>query len=242
MANGYDDISLAATKLNEAAKTKMPTAVRDRRFTKQGIGFRTQEEAVTSSDYPGGIAKRKRGMNERELPWETAQEATARQIRPREALEPSGLKEDGWDGDCFFPSEGDARAALAVMSQFVDGPTLTKLQDQIEDQYGDPMDTPPVAAEPEWDGPEGSYGWVDEAAYFAGTGLLFEATPKKGGKGGGLDFTAFVFAGGKRYAIDTPANAQKALAQIRKSGKDGDVARVEKAVKKRYPKMDIEQA
>lgn len=251
MTNGYDAASLKATGLNEANSsaemTKMsnmkPVAVRDARFTRSGIGYRTQREA--DRDYLGGVANRKRGMSERELPWETAQEAVSPQIKPRETLEPSGLKESGLSG-LYFPCEGDARMALAVLSQFVDGATLTKLQTQIEDTYGDPMATPPQPESDDyetsdWEGHEPSIAWVDEAAHHAETGELSEA-PKKGGKGGGLDFSAFVFAGGKRYAIDTPANAQKALTQVKKSGEDADVAKVTKAIKKRYPKMEIESS
>jgi hypothetical protein len=245
MTNGYDAASLKATGLNEANSsadmTKMsnmkPVAVRDARFTRTGIGYRTQADAANFKDYPGGTANRKRGMNERELPWETAQEAVSPQIRPRDTLEPSGLKENGLSG-LYFPCEGDARMALAVLSQFVDGGTLTKLQAQIEDTYGDPMATPPPPAEDSYNDSEWD-GWVDEAAYYAETGNLLEA-PAKGSKKGGLDFSAFVFAGGKRYAIDTPANAQKALTQVKKTGEDADVAKVTKAVKKRYPKMEIE--
>jgi hypothetical protein len=100
MANGYDTHSLAATKLNEAASSSdvaPMVAVRDKRFTRSGIGFRSQvKEAPSASlnDYPGGVASRKRGqVDESKLPWETAQEATSPQIRPRDTLPPSGMRE-----------------------------------------------------------------------------------------------------------------------------------------------------
>ncbi|MCP9209617.1 hypothetical protein [Streptomyces cucumeris] len=107
MANGYDTHSLAATGLDEASSSDgMPMmAVRDKRYTRSGIGFRSQAREATALDpeligetpppimypdgYLGGTAARRRGrVDESKLPWETAQEATAPQIRPREALPP----------------------------------------------------------------------------------------------------------------------------------------------------------
>jgi hypothetical protein len=97
MANGYDTHSLAATNLNEAASSSdvaPMTAVRDKRFTRTGIGFRSQATEAAMREYPGGVASRKRGqVDESKLPWETAQEATSPQIRPRDTLPPSGMQE-----------------------------------------------------------------------------------------------------------------------------------------------------
>jgi hypothetical protein len=98
MANGYDQHSLQATGLQEASSSSMPpmVAVRDKRFTRNGIGFRTQEEA-----YAGGTATGKRGeVDESRRPWETAQEATSPQVRPRDSLPPwLRGKEDDDDDD-----------------------------------------------------------------------------------------------------------------------------------------------
>lgn len=104
MANGYDAHSLGATGLTEASSSSAPmVALRDKRYTKSGIGFRTQEASeagptpppiMFTGDYPGGTAARVRGqVDESKLPWETAQEATTPQIRPREALPPSRMDE-----------------------------------------------------------------------------------------------------------------------------------------------------
>lgn len=100
MANGYDTHSLKATGMNEAASSSDAAplvAVKDKRFTRSGIGYRSQaKEAAMASmeDYPGGVANRKRGqVDEAKLPWETAQEATSPQIRPRDTLPPSGMRE-----------------------------------------------------------------------------------------------------------------------------------------------------
>ncbi|MFE0472723.1 hypothetical protein ACFW2V_14010 [Streptomyces sp. NPDC058947] len=97
MANGYDTHSLAATRLNEAASSSdvaPMVAVRDKRFTRNGIGFRSQATEAAARDYPGGVANRRRGqVDESKLPWETAQEATTPPIRPRDTLPPSGLRE-----------------------------------------------------------------------------------------------------------------------------------------------------
>jgi len=96
MANGYDTHSLTA-RLNEAVSssdTAPMVAVRDKRFTRTGIGFRSQTKEAAGQDYPGGVANRRRGqVDEARLPWETAQEATSPQIRPRDTLPPSGLRE-----------------------------------------------------------------------------------------------------------------------------------------------------
>lgn len=241
MANGYDAHSMKATGLSEASSSNMPTAVKDKRFTRNGIGYRTQKEATSlnpgavgqnpppiiyGDDYAGGTAGRKRGMDEAKRPWETAQEATSPQIRPRDTLERSGIQENGDWGNCF-PSEGDARMALAMLSQFVDGPTLAKLQDQIEDQYGDPMAAPPTP-EPDWD---------DDESFYMGESGLQEA-PLDAQKRNALDSSDFALPG-RRYPIDTPARARAALARVKQFGKEGEEAKVKAAVKKKYPNMDV---
>lgn len=260
MANGYDSISLQATGLNEATSSgdttmskMMPVAVRDKRFTKKGSFRSEQKEAVTAKDYPGGVAKRQRGTGDRQLAWQTVQEATSPQIRPRETLERSGLLEalPPWlkkkgEGDeeeqkeaalqfvkenmSDFPCEGDARMALAVLSQFVDGDTLDELQQAIEDQYGDPMAEPPV---PEDD-------WDDEDRIplgLMGESELQEA-PLTADKRNNLDSSDFALPG-RRYPIDTPARARAALARVKQFGKEGEEAKVKAAVKKKYPNMDV---
>lgn len=226
MANGYDAHSMKATGLTEASTSNMPTAVKDKRFTRSGIGYRTQREAAQEKEYAGGTATSRRGDDTSKKPWETAQEATSPQIRPRDTLERSGIQENGDWGNCF-PSEGDARMALAMLSQFVDGPTLAKLQDQIEDQYGDPMAAPPT---PEPD-------WSDEDGFYMGESGLQEA-PLDAQKRGALDSSDFALPG-RRYPIDTPARARAALARVKQFGKEGEEAKVKAAVKKKYPNMDV---
>lgn len=270
MANGYDSISLKATGLAEATSSSlpmsqmMPVAVRDKRFTKRGIGYRTQQEASTLDPgkvgqgapeimYPGGVANRKRGMDESQRPWETAQEATSPQIRPRATLEKSGLlealppwlqKKDEGDEEeqkeaaaqfvrenmGAFPCEDDARIALAVLSQFVDGDTLGDLQQAIEDQYGDPMAVPPVG-DYEYDDPD-----EDEYSYMGESDL--QEAPLNADKRNSLDSSDFALPG-RRYPIDTPARARAALARVKQFGKEGEEAKVKAAVKKKYPNMDV---
>ncbi|MGH3587317.1 MAG: hypothetical protein ACRDQ0_13430, partial [Pseudonocardia sp.] len=243
MANGYDSHSLKTTGLREAASSDMPvgmrTAVKDKRFTRNGIGFRTQQEA----DYPGGTASRKRGMDESQRPWETAQEATSPQIKPRATLEKSGLLEalPPWlqkkgEGDeeeqkeaaaefvrenmSSFPCEDDARMALAVLSQFVDGDTLDDLQQAIEDQYGDPMAEPPVD--------DYEYGDPDEDEYsYMGESDLQEA-PLNADKRNKLPDSAFALPG-RKYPIDTPARARSALSRVEQFGSDEDKRKVRAA-------------
>jgi hypothetical protein len=253
VANGYDSHSLKTTGLREAASSDMPmglrTAVKDKRYTRNGIGFRTQQEA----DYPGGTATRKRGMDKSQRPWETAQEATSPQIKPRATLEKSGLLEalPPWlqkkgEGDkeeqkeaaaefvrenmSSFPCEEDARMALAVLSQFVDGDTLDDLQQAIEDQYGDPMAEPPVD--------DYEYGDPDEDEYsYMGESDLQEA-PLNADKRNKLPDSAFALPG-RKYPIDTPARARSALSRVEQFGSDEDKRKVRAAVKKRYPNMDV---
>lgn len=276
MANGYDSHSLKATGLDEVsssdtARMGLSMAVKDKRFTRSGIGYRTQREASTldpggvgqtpppimyGDDYAGGTATRQRGMvNEAKLPWQTAQEATSPQIRPRDAVERSGMLEalPPWlqkkaEGDeeqqkeaaaqfvrenmGAFPCEDDARIALAVLSQFVDGDTLDQIQSAIEDQFGDPADRP---AEPmpmdDWGDDEGD-DWMGESA------RLREA-PLDAKKRNALDDSDFALPG-RKYPIDTPERARSALARVQQFGSDSDKAKVLAAVKKKYPDMKVE--
>ena len=232
MANGYDAHSLKMTGLNEAASGDMPvglwTAVRDKRFTRSGIGYRTQQEAA--GKYAGGTATSKRGDDTSRRPWETAQEATSPQIRPRDTLERSGIRENGDWGNCF-PSEGDARMALAMLSQFVDGATLAKLQDQITDQYGEPVVEPPMD---DWgDDEEGDeYGYMGESADLKEAPLTADKRNK-------LPDSAFALSG-RRYPIDTPERARSALARVEQFGSDEEKRKVRAAVMKKYPNMKVE--
>lgn len=278
MANGYDAHSLKATGMKEAMSSSsvqaLPMAVRDRRFTRRGIGYRTQQEASTldpgvlgqsppaimypDGGYAGGTAARRRGMvDEAARPWETAQEATRPQIRPRDTLERSGLMEalPPWlqkkgEGDeeqqkeaaaqfvrenmGAFPCEEDARVALAVLSQFVDGDTLDSLQQAIEDQYGDPMEQPePMPApDPEWDdeGDWPPYGVMESA---------MREAPLNADKRGKLPDSAFALSG-RRYPIDTPERARSALARVDQFGSDSEKRQVRAAVKRKYPNMDVQ--
>lgn len=267
MANGYDSLSLKATGLEEVSSSgmpmsqMMPVAVRDKRFTRQGIGYRTQQEATTLDPgkvgqepppimYPGGVANRVRGMDEAGRAWETAQEATSSQIRPRATLERFGSMDEalppwlkGKEGDeeakeaavalvrenmGAFPCEADARVALAVLSQFVDGDVLASVQDAIEDQYGDPSEVPTSMPEPDWDDGDGH---MDESG--------LQEAPLNAKKRNSLDNSDFVFSRGRRYPIDTPARARSALARVKQFGKEGEEAKVKAAVKKKYPNMDV---
>lgn len=254
MANGYDGISLKATRLNEASSSSLPmsVAVRDKRFTKKGIGFRTQKEAAASKDYPGGEAKRKRGDDDRKLPWETAQEATSPQIKPRDTLEKSGLLEalPPWlkkkgEGDeeeqkeavaqfvqenmYGFPYEDDARMALAILSQFVDGDILDDLQQAIEDQFGDPSELP----EDMHVMPDGTI--MPDAMH---ENALQEA-PLTADQRNKLPNSAFALPG-RQYPIDTPERARAALSRVEQFGSDEEKRKVRAAVKKKYPNMDVE--
>lgn len=275
MANGYDTHSLKATGMNEAASTSDAApmvAVRDKRFTRSGIGFRSQaKEAATSmKDYPGGVANRRRGqVDEAKLPWETAQEATSPQIRPRDTLPPSGMKEalppwlkgkdeerealppwlrgkedgdeekesrhpgmrenDGWDSpgrecETGFPNEEDARDALSVLSQFVDGGTLKALQNQIAKQYGEPGEGRGDAPAP---------GFMGEAA-----SALAEA-PMDAKKRDSLDSSDFALPG-RKYPIDSPERARSALARVKQFGSPEDQRKVKAAVQKKYPNMKVD--
>lgn len=197
MANGYDTHSLKATGLNEASSSSMPmVAVRDKRFTRSGIGFRSQQV-----DYPGGTATRKRGqVDESMLPWETAQEATSPQIKPRDTLPPSGMNEalppwlKGKEG-----SEDEEKEALP--------PWLKKDSEEDEEKE---------SAQPD----------------------MAEA-PLNADKRNNLPDSAFALPG-RKYPIDTPARARSALSRVEQFGSDSDKAKVRAAVKKRYPKMDVD--
>lgn len=114
MANGYDEHSIRTAAKEAASSSDVAplVAVKDKRFTRSGIGYRSQSpEASEASafgpgqlgstpppimypgDYPGGTAARKRGqVDEAKLPWQTAQEATSKPDRPRDTL-PPGLEE-----------------------------------------------------------------------------------------------------------------------------------------------------
>lgn len=278
MANGYDSHSMKATGLREASssdmtKTGLSTAVRDKRFTRSGIGYRTQQEASTldpgvvdqapppimyGSDYAGGTAVRKRGqVDEAKLPWQTAQEATRPQIRPRDAIERSGLLEalppwlkkkgEGDDEDQkeaaaafvrenmgLFPCEDDARIALAVLSQFVDGDTLDQIQAAIEDQFGDPAEQP---EEPPMD-PSAVAGWDDEGDDWMGESARLREAPLDAKKRNSLDDSDFAMPG-RKYPIDTPERARSALARVEQFGSDSDKSKVLAAVKKKYPDMKV---
>lgn len=276
VANGYDEKSLKSTGLGEASSSSMPmsqmrpVAVRDKRFTRSGIGFRTQQEATTmdpgnlgqtpppimypDGGYPGGTAGRKRGMvDESKAPWETAQEATAPQIRPRDTL-PPGMSEalppwlkdkadqekesavqENWMEDygedevegpeCeSFPDEEDAREALSTLAQFVDGGTLKAIQNQIIKQYGDPAEQDDSQDMP----PMPMVMPMGESA-------LSEA-PLTADKRNKLPDSAFALPG-RKYPIDTPERARSALSRVEQFGSDSDKAKVKAAVKKRYPNM-----
>lgn len=285
MANGYDAHSLKMTALAaEAASGDMPvglrTAVRDKRFTRSGIGYRTQKESTSlnpgavgqapppimyPNGYASGVATGRRGMQERgSTAWETAQEAASPPIRPRAMLERSGLLEalppwlrgkgeeekealPPWlrkDGDekerkeaaaqfvrenmGAFPCEEEARIALAVLSQFVDGDTLDNLQQAIEDQYGDPMEQPEGE---DWE------DYPDDMPPMMEGGL--REAPLDAQKRNALDSSDFALPG-RRYPIDTPARARAALARVKQFGKEGEEAKVKAAVKKKYPNMEVE--
>jgi hypothetical protein len=277
VANGYDEKSLKSTGLGEASSSSMPmsqmrpVAVRDKRFTRSGIGFRTQQEASTTDPgklgqmppqimypdggYPGGQAARRRGMvDESKAPWETAQEATSPQIKPRDTLPPGmsealppwlkdkadqekesavreNWMEDDWEGEdegpeCeAFPDEEDAREALSTLSQFVDGNTLKSIQNQIKQTYGDPM---------EQDDGE------DAPPVPMGMGLMGESdlseAPLTADKRNKLPDSAFALPG-RKYPIDTPERARSALSRVEQFGSDSDKAKVKAAVKKKYPNM-----
>jgi hypothetical protein len=113
VANGYDEHSMkmqgAAKEAVSSSDNPPMTAVRDKRFTRSGIGWRSQAKAQEASTldpgqigqtpppimfpdgFPGGVATRKRGqVDEAALPWQTAQEATSPQVKPRETLPPWG--------------------------------------------------------------------------------------------------------------------------------------------------------
>jgi hypothetical protein len=216
MANGYDDHSLTATGLTEASSSSLPlTAVRDKRFTKTGIGFRTE------TAYAGGTASRKRGaVDESDRPWETAQTATSPQIRPRDTLPAhgGGVRENGdWYGedcDTGFPDEEDARDALATLSQFADPSLVKSIQTAVVKQFGDPDATSA-------DGPEDS-------------GFMGEASKAKS-----KEHDASDFAFGRKYLIDTPEHARAALKRVKIFGSAEDQKKVKAAVQKKYPDMKI---
>jgi hypothetical protein len=134
----------------------------------------------------------------------------------------------------LFPCEDDARIALAVLSQFVDGDVLDSVQSAIEDQYGDPGDRPEPMPEPEWDDEE--YGGGMPLGLM-GESALSEA-PLDAATRNKLPDSAFALPG-RKYPIDTPERARSALARVNQFGSDEDKRKVLAAVKKRYPKMDV---
>lgn len=251
MANGYDSHSLNASGLKEASSSAMPQMVakRDKRYTRNGIGWRSEsaKESTTLDpgpvgqnpppimygfdDYPGGTAGRVRGATpERAASWEKAQGATSPQIKPRVTL-PAGLNEN-WDG---FPCEEDARMALAVPSQFVDGDTVQSLQDAIEDEFGEPSEDYEMPDEPGVHVmPDGTLMRDDEMDESA-----IREAPLDAKKRNALPDSAFALPG-RKYPIDTPERARSALARVEQFGSDSDKARVRAAVKKKYPNMDVE--
>lgn len=298
MANGYDTHSLAATGLNEAASSSdaaSMVAVRDKRFTRSGIGFRSQaQEASTLNagalgqtpppimypdSSPTGVATRRRGqVDEAKLPWQTAQEATAPQIRPRDTLPPWGngmnealppwLQKDGdkeqkeglppWlqdksksddeekesrkpgmneAADCDdiggFPDEEDAREALEVLAQFVDGDVVKSIQDAIVGQYGKPQFIPSTVGGSE--GEDEGYDWdgMGEAKRSVAEASLDAK------KRNDLDSSDFALPG-RKYPIDTPERARSALARVKQFGSPEDQRKVKAAVQKKYPDMKVD--
>lgn len=251
MANGYDSHSLKTSGLKEASSSAMPPMVakRDKRYTRNGIGWRSEsaKESTTLDpgpvgqnpppimygfdDYPGGTAGRVRGMlDERSASWEKAQEATSPQIKPRATL-PAGLNEN-WGG---FPCEEDARMALAMLSQFVDGDTVQSIQDAIEGQFGEPSGDDEMDDEPGVHMmPDGTYMRDDEMDEAA-----IQEAPLDAERRNALPDSAFALPG-RKYPIDTPERARSALARVEQFGSDSDKRRVRAAVKKKYPDMEVE--
>lgn len=322
VANGYDEHSMKATGVKEASSSDVSPlmAVRDKRYTRNGIGWRSQtQEASTlnpgtvgqtppSIMYPDGsptgVAARRRGqVDEAKLPWQTAQEATSPQVRPRETLPPWGngmnealppwLKKDGEDeqkealppwlkdkgdeekeslppwladknkkgdeekesrkpgmaeaADCDdiggFPDEEDAREALEVLAQFVDGDVVKSIQDAIVGQYGKPQFIPSAAdmdgGEDEgddWEGMgEASVGRKSEAPSLT----LVDEAELDAKKRNSLDSSDFALPG-RKYPIDTPERARSALARVKQFGSPSDRSKVKAAVKRKYPDMKLD--
>lgn len=233
MANGYDTHSLNATGLEEASSSSVPmVAVRDKRFTKSGIGFRSQNA------YPGGTATGKRGqVDESQRAWETAQEATSPQIKPRDTLPPwaGGMRENddwmsGWDGgdeedcDTGFPDQEDARDALGVLAQFADPALVKSMQAALIKQFGDPTAEPQAT-------PADNASFMGEAAK--------KAPPfGKGGKGASTDPADYALPG-RKFLIDTPENARASLKRVKIFGSPEDQRKVKAAVQKKYPDMKV---
>ena len=225
MANGYDAHSLAKSRLNEAASsTDMAPlrAVRDKRFTRSGIGWRSEEAAdaagrrpavAREADYPGGVATRRRGeVNEAALSWEAAQEATQSQIRPRDTLPPSRMDEalPPW-----LKGEDEEREALP--------PWLRDKEDDEEEREA----LPPWLRDKE-----------DEEEREADRPDMEEA-PLDAKRRGDLDSSDFALPN-RRYPIDTPSRARSALARVKQFGSPEEQRKVKTAVKRKYPNMDVE--
>jgi hypothetical protein len=295
VANGYDEHSMKATGAKEASSSDASpmTAVRDKRYTRNGIGWRSQVQEASTLDpgalgqtpppivypdgSPTGVATRRRGeVNEAALPWQTAQEATSAQIRPRDTLPPWGngmneslppwLQKDDKEeqkealppwlqgknkddeekesrrpgmaeaADCDdiggFPDEEDARQALEVLAQFVDGDVVTSVQDAIVAQYGKPQFMPSTPKGHDYEGEDVDWGDMGEAQK-----PMAEA-PLDAKKRNNLDSSDFALPG-RKYPIDTPARARSALARVKQFGSPGDQAKVKAAVKRKYPNMDL---
>lgn len=221
MANGYDDHSLKATGMTEASSsdTAAMVAVRDKRFTKSGIGYRSQAQEATTldpgqpgqtpppimfgEDYAGGTAARRRGMvDEAKLPWQTAEEATSKPSRPRDTL-PPGMSE-----------------ALPPW-----------LKDKEQDEEKEAL--PPWLAKKK-DGEEGADDEEEESAP-----PDMEEAPLNAKKRNGLDNSDFALPG-RKYPIDTPERARSALARVKQFGAPGEEKKVKAAVMKKFPDMKVD--
>lgn len=274
MANGYDEHSLAASEAREAASTSglPPMAVRDARYTRSGVGWPTEAREATSTSEPnsgaqsppaimyppecvGGVAGRRRGqVNERALPWEKVEEATTRPSRPREALNPSGLRENL----LALPCELDARTALAVLAQFVDGETLQSVQDSIVDRFGPLEEAPDLerrdggSDDDDGDDDEGGRrtrrdrrgaddddGDDDDDGGRRGRPPFLSEAPLNADKRNDLPSSDFALPG-RRYPIDTPERARSALARVKQFGSPQEIDRVRAAVRRKYPDMEVE--
>lgn len=276
MANGYDTHSLKATGLTEAASssdTASQVAVRDKRFTRNGIGYRTQAQEATSLDpgkigqtpppimypdgSPTGVAVRKRGqVDEAKLPWQTAQEATSPQIRPRDTLPPwgNGMNEalPPWLKGKEEDDEGDSPKSKRGMKE-------------NDDWYGDDeeCDSGFPDEEDARDALATLSQFVDGGTLKAiqnqiakqygdpaddsenAPAVAFEAqrdmseAPLNAKKRNDLDSSDFALPG-RKYPIDTPERARSALARVKQFGSPEDQKKVKAAVQKKYPNMKVD--
>jgi hypothetical protein len=290
MANGYDTHSLKATGMNEAASssdTAPMVAVRDKRFTRSGIGYRSQATEATSLNpgsvgqtpppivygdaYLGGVAGRRRGdVNEAKLSWEAAQEATSPQIRPRDTLPPSGLREalPPWLKD-----KDEEKEAL---------PPWLRGKEEGDEEKGSRR--PGMRENDDWEGggEDCDTGFPDEEdardalstlSQFVDGGTLKaiqnQIAKQYGdpGEEGEVDAPVPGYMGeaasalaeapldakkrndldssdfalpGRKYPIDTPERARSALARVKQFGSLEDQRKVKSAVQKKYPNMDVD--